>query len=358
MLVERSLLAAMFLAAASAHATTHYVANNGDDSTFCGLQVINGFTCGAKATPCRSIQCAIREADPGDTIIVGPGRYGDLNADGDLADRGDEFGSSGCGCMVSVTKSLRIVSSAGAASTVIDARSVSVDRNVLILASGEFGQSGKGFTVTSSKRQGGHGIEIEGPDVKIRGNQAVATLVQPFSELQPLPGTGIRAFAGGTALIEGNQVLGQWSWSGIAAGGTKTVRKNQVSVTSSIGVFAEGGAVVLGNIVSGANIGIDLVGAASAFGNAVLGAGDGIHASDDGLAPFSGLIQRNNLMGSRFCGVLNEGESTLNATSNYWGVATGPGPGPADDVCNADGLTTITTPFATKPFPVSAPIRP
>jgi len=79
----------MFLAAASAHATTHYVANDGDDSTFCGLQVINGFTCGAKATPCRSIQCAIREADPGDTIIVGPGRYGDLNADGDLADRGE-----------------------------------------------------------------------------------------------------------------------------------------------------------------------------------------------------------------------------------------------------------------------------
>jgi hypothetical protein len=38
--------------------------------------------CGTKAAPCRSITRAVGNAAPGDKIVVGPGRYGDLDADG------------------------------------------------------------------------------------------------------------------------------------------------------------------------------------------------------------------------------------------------------------------------------------
>jgi hypothetical protein len=38
--------------------------------------------------------------------------------------------------------------------------------------------------------------------------------------------------------------------------------------------------------------------------------------------------------------------------------APGPGPDPADTVCNQGPVTTIVTPFATKPFSVKAPIKP
>src|SRR5512132_1509340 len=50
-------------------ADTLTVANNGLDSD----------TCGSSAAPCRSISQAIDNASEGDTLVVGPGRYGDLN---------------------------------------------------------------------------------------------------------------------------------------------------------------------------------------------------------------------------------------------------------------------------------------
>src|SRR6516162_9238145 len=55
-----------------AHGATLYVANNG----------LDGPSCGTKASPCRSITQGIANAAAGDTIIVGPGLYGDLNDDG------------------------------------------------------------------------------------------------------------------------------------------------------------------------------------------------------------------------------------------------------------------------------------
>src|SRR6516162_4268083 len=67
------LTAGVVLSLASlAHGGTLYVANNG----------LDGPACGPKTTPCRSITHGISNAAAGDTIIVGPGLYGDLNDDG------------------------------------------------------------------------------------------------------------------------------------------------------------------------------------------------------------------------------------------------------------------------------------
>src|SRR5712675_2239866 len=91
--------------ALTAHANTLFVANNGVDSP----------TCGGSGSPCRSISKAIFNAGTGDTIVVGPGVYGDLNQNGDFSDAGDESGPLGsCNCLVELNKPLTISSRDGA----------------------------------------------------------------------------------------------------------------------------------------------------------------------------------------------------------------------------------------------------
>src|SRR5690348_12492847 len=104
-----SALLLVTLSTAANAATTWHVESNG----------LDGPSCGTVAVACRSISRAIKLAAAGDTIVVGPGRYGDLNHDGDLLDPGDEasgFQSS----LIYINKPLRVVSSHGAADTVID----------------------------------------------------------------------------------------------------------------------------------------------------------------------------------------------------------------------------------------------
>src|SRR3989304_4802764 len=91
---------------ATAEAATLHVRNNGQDSG----------TCGAAASPCRSISQAIANAVAGDTLMVGPGRYGDLDGDGNFTSPGEEAAEdgSGCFCMIKVDKALTIGSRARA----------------------------------------------------------------------------------------------------------------------------------------------------------------------------------------------------------------------------------------------------
>jgi hypothetical protein len=94
-----SVLLSALVAAHVVQAATLSVANNGLDSD----------TCGASAAPCRSISQAIAHANEGDTLMVGPGRYGDLNGNRILGEEGEEPAAFGnpCSCMIHLNKDLR-----------------------------------------------------------------------------------------------------------------------------------------------------------------------------------------------------------------------------------------------------------
>jgi len=86
-------LAALFVTGPTSAATIVVAANG-----------IDGAACGTKATPCRTISQGITRAANGDTIVVGPGHYGDLNGDGQLSGPGEETPSDPCTCVISVSK--------------------------------------------------------------------------------------------------------------------------------------------------------------------------------------------------------------------------------------------------------------
>ena len=332
-LVRNALFAVVLLGLVSAaHGATLHAANNG----------VDGAGCGATATPCRSITRAIANAVPGDTILVGPGVYGDLNRNGIVGEPGEETPSPGCGCMLSINKPVNVISSDGAAATVIDAVDVAAGKNVLIITNdAEFGRPEHGFLVRNSSD--GSGIVIDGDDVKVRGNQLVGSGDH----------TGILAVdnPSETVLIEGNQAI-SWLLGIFVQDAGKKVSKNQVSL-NLYGIQATGGSLV-GNVATENSNGYQLYGATSAVGNAAYGNSNGFSVQSS----FTGVIQKNNIFANRICGLTNSGASAVAATNNYWGAATGPGSNPADPVCNSGGGTTTTTPFATARFSINPSFEP
>ena len=334
----------LFLSVATrAHAATWFVADRGTDGAGCGV---------VSTTPCRSITQAIAHAIDGDTISVAPGRYGDRNRNGILGEVGEENGPPACSCVLLVDKAVILISSVGAAVTLIDGRTVDVIRNVMIADDGaEFGRPGKGFTVVETAYEpvngSNHsdGIVIAANGVMVRGNQVLFN----GGHLT----TGNAASSGGRGIHTGNQLhsvriegnlVTDWN-IGIDGRHGITVSKNQVA-DNNTGIRADGGSVV-GNVAVNNFVGIDVTGSAIVTGNSTYAnslAGFEVH----GL--FSGVISKNNMFGNG-CGVRNF-VTGLAATNNYWGAPKGPGAGPADSMCDIQFATSDVTPFATKPFAV------
>jgi len=111
---------------------------------------VDALTCGTKVSPCRSICQAIANAGAGDKILVGPGRYGDLNGNGMFGEAGEERAEIGvgCQCLIHLKKPLTLTSRDGAGVTVFDAGGaaisvVQIDANDVV-----FGAPKKGFMVT------------------------------------------------------------------------------------------------------------------------------------------------------------------------------------------------------------------
>ena len=325
-----------------ADAATRFVAHTGSDGPDCGSTA---------ATACRSISRAIALAAPGDTILVGPGRYGDLNRNGVLGDTpGEETGSPGCSCVLSMNKSVVVLSSAGAAVTIIEGISMNVVQTVVVLSDGEFGRPGKGFTVTETGRRAsqagfdfnGHGIGIDAANVKVRGNQVVFSRSGFVSS-----GIGIFTVSSAPVRIEGNQVLRWGTGIEVRRAGGAIVSKNQVIGNHSYGIVARGGSVV-GNVLTANENGLLVFGDTTVSGNVASMNLGGFHVANG----FTGVLTKNNIFLNHSCGLLNT-VSGLDATNNYWGVPTGPGVAPpSDDVCNVPGATATTSPFATEPFKV------
>ncbi|MCP3162251.1 right-handed parallel beta-helix repeat-containing protein [Myxococcus qinghaiensis] len=337
---------------------TLYVANNALDSA----------TCGAKANPCRSISRAIANARDGDRILVQPGRYGDLNADGDFSDPGDEAAEvqTGCRCMILINKRLRVESTGGAQVTVIDAAGAVLDVVNITVSNVVFGGAGKGFTLTGAGKvtdDDGIGLAVlGGRNVRVIGNIAQGNRDAGFTLLgdrhtvrdNVATGNGMGFSIGGGT--EGNTVKDNLATNNgneevyghgfISGGGGDTYEGNK-----SIGNRAMGFLIVsqdashfefedneaIGN--RGAGMWVQLgsrlkVCRNSFFGNLGESVGGAFPAAPN-------------------CGLVNATGNTVNAARNYWGASTGPGPDPADDagpgsICDLSG-TTVVLPFDSTP---------
>src|SRR5262249_8473955 len=222
-------------------------------------------------------------------------------------------------------KPVTLVSSDGAAATTIDARSVSVHTNVVIIADNvTFGKPGKGFTVTPTRAGVGlaTGIAVDGTLVNILGNQVIDAGVGRFNTA-----VGIDTVQndGEMVLIEGNQVVG-WATGIHASSSGKRVFKNQVGA-NTVGIEAEHACVVAGNVVANNSDAMTLIDSVSAQGNAVYGnILDGFFVNP----PFSGTITKNNIFANGAfaalnCGIRANTGATVPAPDNYWGAPTGPG---------------------------------
>jgi parallel beta-helix repeat protein len=320
------------------------VANNGIDSA----------TCGSSNAPCRSISQAIAHASAGDTIEVGPGRYGDLNGNRILGEVGEENAALGGGCdlcMININKRLTLVSTDGAAVTVIDAGGIEI-RAVLIVADGVvFGGRGQGFTIANA---GSIGLVVDNgtSDVTVVGNIAMHNGL--------FLNHGISIGGSGHTIRE-NIALGNIV-AGFAIGGSGHTVSDNVASGNRIGFEAFFSGQFTHNVASGnadgGGIIVNNAGIIEIFRNAVIGnEGTGIQVSNRDATITENNIFGNGTLGNN-CGLLSLSGTVFMAPNNFWGAASGPGPDPADAVgaaCGGNPDPTIVDPVATKPFNI--PVR-
>lgn len=347
------------------------VANDGTDAPGCGQ----------KNAACRTIGVAIAAAAPGDTILVGPGHYGDLDHDG-ASTFPDEEHSGTVGCLIVVDKPLVILSSTGAAATVVDAGGSARSVFCLTVGGTVLGKPKKGFTVTGA---GGTAVGVyatlgaEPTGATIAGNRAIGNAF------------GIAAY--GSNVLRGNEVIGS-TIVGISVTGTNVlIEKTLVSGTAQDGIDVLGGnAVVRDVVIAGSQedgiqlngdgriertiiTGTKRWGILGAGGNvtvvdsAVIGNGNNgiLNLNENGIATVT--ITHSNLFANGLrsggdpsmvnCGVRNEDPATMNAAGNYWGSASGPGDDPGDFACVKLGAGNVTLqPILTKPRKVTPKLLP
>jgi parallel beta-helix repeat protein len=372
-------------------AATIKVAANGVDSASCGEGV---------QPPCISLAQAVANASAGDTIQVGPGRYG-----GPLID-----------------KRLILVSTNGPAVTMISGP-------VTIAAAGTvLGRRAKGFTLLHAS------VEVLGDDVQItdnvavqgvpgfalRGNRTTLTgnqLVRNNVGILVWDGTGHEVIDNvfsdnnaGFSIVAGTDMVVRGNTSirnrtGFVIGGSGHVLQGNVSTGDDFG-FAAGGDNVqlLQNVVLGASErGYDLasgtgwiltgnvaagsrtqgfflrgggtyqltgnVATGNSAGGVILAQGSGHVVTGNSFfgnsvggfhvdaTVGSGVVaQRNNLFGNAGCGITNASSSIVDARNSFWGAATGPGAYPANGACGVGAVT--TAPFAPRAFLLKVPTLP
>jgi parallel beta-helix repeat protein len=276
---------------AFAQPRTLYVSIDGKD----------GYACGEQQQPCRSIRRAILNAHDGDTVLVGPGRYGDVNGDGDFRDPGEEKAEVGvgCNCMIKIDKPLTLASLSGAAATVLDAGD-GVQEVVRILAdNASFGQVGKGFTVMQARRTGvviaEHTNNIRVAGNIIKGNR----------------GSGIR-LNGANSTLQGNFIQNNRDHGlVIDPGKGHEIRQNVVTDNRGRGILT--------------------------FAHEIVIADNTIEGNDPVLG----------------CGLVNNSKAALHVSGNVWGGTGKSSGGSVNKACDLAGSRTIVTPPIKQESPIS-----
>lgn len=356
-----SLPVALVPAAALAAGNIIHVANNG----------IDGAGCGNETAPCRSIGAGISAAMEGDTVLVRPGRYGELDGDDALGGPGEETGF-GYG-VVDITKPVNVLSTHGAGSTTIRGIS-SLNSVVFIAADGaQFGERHAGFTLYGS---GSEGVGSAG-DVasgKIAGNIArdmvVGFQISSMGAVEISHNTAIGNYgfgiignssgdSAGTVFIHHNLVQGTGNGVGIVLGGRGAHRASaNESSRNDIGLqLAASPARVTQNVISNNRIAIAYTGYSDgppaglpiAARNALVGnSGGALWVSP--FAEFDIAFRQNNIYGNDYCTVQNLSALDINARQNFWGSIAGPGFGA--DACDAGTGQTRKTPFSATEIPI------
>ena len=327
----------LFVGTASAGAGTLNVAVTGTDADGCGT----------KTAPCRSISRAIANAFAGDKIVVGPGRYGDLDDDGVLGEPGEE-GDSETG-MVLIDKSLTIESTDGAATTVIDASGANLNA-VGIEANGvKLGKAKKGFTVTGSARIGVFvGLAT---DVTVTGIRAVRNDIGFGSKSS---GLAFRTNVAEANASDGFVFSGGCSFTacratanggnGFALSGDDGGHVVKSCVASANGedgfrIFADG-STLNKSVANGNNVGLR-IGAASIPGQLGTNAFLGNRAAGVVVTAPNVTLTKSNIFGNgndgTNCGVSVAGSGTVTLDKICFGAPTGPGDDPADQTCGGTG---------------------
>lgn len=361
-------------------AATHVVDNAGVDAP----------ECGTKKAPCRSISQAIDNARGGDTIVVGPGRYGDLDGQPGRGP-GDEALPNGVD-MIVVDKPLTIVSRDGAATTVLEL-AISIVSLVSIQADDvTFGKRKKGFTLKGPATPDGIralsnaargtvagnrtvgfrvGIALGGGHAAI-GNRATGAALAGLivstgaraigNEAVANAGSGILAGTLGVQIV-GNLLSGNGG-DGLTidpAGSGHVVRGNVANANGTGFSIAGTGHTLDSNVASGnlgpgyflSGTGLRLTGNA-AVGNAL--AGVEVSAQSAAVTITKSVFIGNHRSGEGFrCAIWNFSPFAIDARESFWGAPTGPGPAPADQECNDSVLgSVLVAPFAPKPIKVKA----
>jgi hypothetical protein len=390
----------------AASAGTLFVANNGVDSA----------NCGAQTKPCRSITQALTNAASGSTILVAPGRYGDIDGDGRFESPGDERpqrrdypSPSGLpislACVVCILKPVHVLSMDGAAATVIDAAATTYHVVQIVAQNVVFGDVNRGFMVTGAVvpgdgSDGGDGLFLAAGPGRIIGNIARANGAVGFDLVpggEPLfPTSTFSNGLNGSVLATDNSAVDNGGAGFRLVGGTTSnyvLLNNNISTGNGRGVSVYGTAphIVTHTMVSGNGSGIGAIGGSFQFTHNVVVSnttfgfsffdkleiltgqnsvilndiiGNGSAGVEVGRTTVPVILNRNNIYGNGIadgsnCGVAVS-ENSANAINNYWGSARGPGADPADNIgelplCNGTFVHSgepTTKPVATQPFGV------
>lgn len=330
------------------------VANNGSDQPGCG----------GEASPCRSITAGIAAAAAGDTILVGPGRYGELDGDDALGGPGEEGGNTG---VLNITKAVTVLSTHGAGATVI--RGVSGLPIVVFLGVGgvQFGDRNAGFTVYGANSFGVSDGEIS--NGKVSGNiargMAAGFYMQSAGNVEVSYNTAVDNYAigiagvgandsTGAAYIHHNTIVGNGNGTGIVLGGlgahraiANTVSGNDIGLQVSPSPSKVSQNILVDNRLGvayteytgpGAPASTPVVTRNSIVGNRgnALWVGPG--------ANYGITFRQNNIHSNDYCAVANLSTLTIDARQNFWGSAAGPGFG--SDACNYNTGKVLVTPFS------------
>lgn len=306
--------------------------------------------CGTKAAPCRSISRAVAAAAPGDKILVGPGRYGDLDADGTFGEAGEE---TGAGAVVTIDKAVVVESLEGAATTLIDGGNAALHGVVVAAPGARFGKAKKGFTIARAGRAGvlvdpaASGVTVSGiravrnetgfaskaSGLTIRGNVADANAESGFN------------FTGSGLVVIGCRATGNGG-SGFAIAGNGNVLKGDVASANGADgfVFGEGdGHVLTGSVAAGNATGLRVSSnGITAAGNSFVGnADEGVAVTAPNITLRKSNVFGNGAVGGTNCGVATFGAGSVTLDGICFGAPTGPGADPADEVCGGDAVTVL-----------------